>query len=73
MISLEIDYPKAKKESQGKRANPAKITVIEVVEAAYMAETGISDGQHNGWTMQGSRLFCSHVAKSVMLSIVAPV
>lgn len=35
MISLEIDYPKAKKESQGKRANPAKITVIEVVEDAY--------------------------------------
>lgn len=65
MISLEIDYPEAKKESQGKRQNPTKITVLRVTEASSMAEIGISEGQSKGCTMQGSRLFCTHVAKSV--------
>lgn len=68
VISLEIDYPEAKKESQGKRQNPTKITVIGVAEASCMAEIGISERQPNGCTMQGSRLFCTHVAKSVTIS-----
>lgn len=73
VISLEIDYPEAKKESQGKRQNPTKITVTGVAEAAYMTKIGISKGQHKGCTMQGSRLLCTHVAKPVIIPVVATV
>lgn len=73
VISLEIDYPAAKKESQGKRQNPTKITVTGAAESAFMTKIGISKGQHKSCTMQGSKLLCTHVAKSVIISVVATV
>lgn len=73
MISLEIDYPEAKKESQGKRQNRTKITVTGAAEAAYMSKIRVSKGQHKSCTMQASKLLCAHVAKSVIISVVATV